>query len=97
MRKILLIGLTIIISLVVVSVALAQSTTKSLSTNFTLINFGSEDANVVLDYRLTDGSSWPGVTGTSLTIDKDGGQAIVRQYDPIDFSGVSVLASHWGR
>ena len=72
--------LMILIGLFVVS-AYAASTTKTLSTNFTLINFGSSVANVHADYFKDDGSTWSADTGnTDFTIPSNGGQAIIRQY-----------------
>jgi hypothetical protein len=67
-------------------VSVSASTTKQLSTNFTLINFGTSQANVAVNYLLTSGASWPGVPGssTSFTIAANGGQAIFRQYPPFD-------------
>ncbi|HXV44487.1 MAG TPA: hypothetical protein VEC96_15590, partial [Anaerolineae bacterium] len=66
------------------------STTKSLSTNFTLLNFGTSTANVTADYRLDSGAAWPGVGGanTAFTIPGNGGQAIFRHYDTVQFAGM---------
>jgi hypothetical protein len=60
----------------------AQSTTKSLSTNFTLINLGSGPATGLVEYLLPNGDPW-GDGSESFTISDPGGQAIFRQYfDP---------------
>lgn len=62
--------------------SLAGSTTKSLSTNFTLVNLGTSLATVSVDYIKADGSPWTANADyTSFTIPADGGQKILRQYD----------------
>ncbi len=64
-----------------VGLAAAQSTSKSLSTNFTLVNFGTSTANVTVTYAKEDGSAWTADTGnTSFTIPANGGQKPVYQY-----------------
>lgn len=60
---------------------LAQSTTKSLSTNFTLVNLGNDEATGTVEYFLPDGSAW-GDGSENFTISDPGGQAIFRQYNP---------------
>jgi len=62
-------------------------TSKILSTNFTLINFGSQAATVTANYFKTDGSEWTEVSGANKTfvVNPDGGQVIFRQYDPAQF------------
>jgi hypothetical protein len=67
-------------SLLLMGTASAASTTKNLSTNFTLVNIGTSTATVSLSYVLPDGSPWTGSGFTNLSIPPDGGQAIVRQY-----------------
>ena len=59
----------------------AASTTKSLSTNYTLVNLGPAATNVVVSYLLDSGAVWtaPGAS-TDFTIPANGGQKIVRQY-----------------
>ena len=60
---------------------LAASTTKTLSTNFTLVNFGTSTANVSVSYVKTDGSAWTADSGnTNFTIPANGGQKPVYQY-----------------
>lgn len=81
---------TIISSVIVIAVmlmvsgiglAFAQATTKSLSTNFTLVNFGSSTATVTVQYTRTDGSNWAADPGnTSFTIPANGGQKPIYQY-----------------
>jgi hypothetical protein len=59
----------------------AASTTKSLSTNYTLVNLGTADAHVVVSYLLDNGTAWTApAASTSFTIPANGGQKIVRQY-----------------
>jgi hypothetical protein len=59
----------------------AASTTKSLSTNFTLVNLGSQEATVTVAYYKDDGNAWAAAPGnTSFTIPANGGQKIVYQY-----------------
>lgn len=77
------ISVVVAIMLVVLGIgpALAQSTSKILSTNFTLVNFGTSPATVTVQYTKTDGSNWPADPGnTSFTIPANGGQKPVYQY-----------------
>ena len=75
-----LLSAVMILTLVFATSASAAATTKSLSTNFTLVNLGSSSADVVVDYVKPDGTPWTGSSYTSGTIPADGGQWIVRQY-----------------
>jgi len=56
----------------------AQSTTKSMATNFTLVNLSPNDTEATVNYYLPDGSEWkaPDV----IPVAGNGGQAILRQY-----------------
>lgn len=72
-------ALSIVLVLATIIPGLAQSTTKSLSTNFTLVNLGDGQANGIIYYYLTDGSGW-GDGSEGFTITDPGGQAIFRQY-----------------
>lgn len=75
----LLLGLCL--AMLVLSPVNAGSTTKSLSTNFTLINLGSGPAHGVVQYFKPDGTEWR--PAEPFTITTPGGQAIFRQYfDP---------------
>lgn len=66
--------------LVFTMTASAGSTTKSLSTNFTLVNMDSATANVTVSYFKDDGSVWDADAGNeSFTIDGFG-QKIIAQY-----------------
>jgi len=77
--------IAVVLGVAVSGVALAASTTKSLSTNFTLINFGSQPANVHVEYLKEDGSPWTAdAANTDFTIPANGGQRIVRQYSPFE-------------
>lgn len=59
----------------------AQATTKTLSTNYTLVNFGSEDASVTATYYKPDGTIWDADNANeSFTVVKDYGQKIITQY-----------------
>lgn len=73
-RAVLSVVLAIMLS--TMGLALAQSTTKTLSTNYTLVNFGASTANVAAEYMKSDGSVWHSTTFTVTA----GGQKIVRQY-----------------
>ena len=83
MRKtyVLAIALSLAVALATIVPGFAQSTTKSLSTNFTLVNLGSEALTGVIEYLQTDGSAW-GDGSEEFTITDPGGQAIFRQYNP---------------
>lgn len=76
-------GLMLAVALVVVTIVpgLAQSTTKSLSTNFTVVNLGNGPAQGMVQYFKTDGTPW-GSGSESFNISTPGGQAIFRQYSP---------------
>ncbi len=56
----------------------AQSTTKSLSTNFTLVNLTGTQAQGVVKYWKPDGTSWR--ADESFTLAANGGQVQYRQY-----------------
>lgn len=76
------VGLTAMIIIgLVVSPVVAASTTKSLSTNYTLVNFGSQTANVTVQYLTTSGSVWDADNANEVfQIPGSGGQKIIRQY-----------------
>ena len=59
----------------------AAATLKTLSTNYTLVNLSSTQANVSVSYYLENGSNWVADSGnTNFQIGPNGGQMIVRQY-----------------
>ncbi len=61
--------------------AFAASTTKQLSTNFTLVNLGTATANVAVQYLLDTGAPWTApASSTTFTITGNGGQKAIRQY-----------------
>lgn len=76
-----ILGIVLIIG-VLASSALAASTTKALSTNFTLVNLGTLPADVIVDYLLSSGEPWPNVNpaNKSFSLGADGGQIQIRQY-----------------
>lgn len=79
-RLLLAVAIATIVALFIVIPALAGSTIKTLSTNFTLINLSSEEATGVVEYLKADGSEWR--SSEAFTVTADGGQAIFRQYLP---------------
>jgi hypothetical protein len=83
MKVRILAGVMLAVALAIATIApgLAQSTTKSLSTNFTVVNLGSGPAQGIVQYIKTDGTQW-GSGSESFTIANPGGQAIFRQYNP---------------
>jgi hypothetical protein len=74
-------SMVVIVSLLLMSSASAASTTKTLSSNFTLVNLGTTAATVGIKYVKPDGTDWTGSSYVDLTILPDGGQQIVRQYN----------------
>lgn len=92
--------LAVVVALVLSSVGVlnAASTTKSLSTNYTLVNLGTSTANVVAQYLLDTGATWTApADSTSFQIAPNGGQKIVRQYldtmTPSSGRGSAVISS----
>lgn len=69
-------------SFIPANIATAGSTTKTLSTNFTLVNLSSTaDAYVTVSYHKTDGSVWDADDDKeSFTISANYGQRIIAQY-----------------
>src|SRR5574340_129075 len=75
------VGLLIITTLVVSASGLNAATTKTLSTNYTLVNLDSTDAEVSVLYLKSDGPPWDADAGNeSFTIPGNYGQKIVAQY-----------------
>ena len=72
--------LLLVVALVMTAIlpAFAQSTTKSLSTNFTLVNLSANPTSGTVDYYKTDGSAWR--SQETFNLPGNGGQAIFRQY-----------------
>ncbi len=77
--------------------ASAAATTKTLSTNYTLVNLGSSTATVSVNYYKDDGSTWgASASSTGFTVAGNGGQAIIAQYFDTAMSsgrGSAVVAS----
>lgn len=62
MKRALFVLLSVLVILAMpLSSVLAAATTKSLSTNFTLVNLGDTDAEIDIEYFLEDGTAWPNV------------------------------------
>jgi len=72
--------LAIIIILLITTTVFAGSTTKTLSTNFTLVNFGTEEANVNIDYVLEGGADWDADDANESFSIPALGQRQIRQY-----------------
>jgi len=80
--------LAIVIMLLIVTTVFAGSTTKTLSTNFTLVNFGSEEALVNVDYLLEGGADWDADDANeSFTIPANGQRQIRQYFDTTMVSG----------
>jgi len=92
-RIVLAVALAVVLALVVSASSLAQSTTKQLSTNFTLVNFGSGTATGTISYIKQDGTPWG---SESFSIPGNGGQGIFRQYFPPGSAGNPNLSSGAG-
>ncbi len=75
----------------------AQSTTKSLSTNYTVVNMGSVLANVTAAYYKTDGNVWNAAADSlAFSVDGNFGQKVVAQYSDTTMTpgqGSAVLSS----
>jgi hypothetical protein len=74
-------ALSLILVMATILPVLGQSTTKQLSTNYTLINLGDGQADGTASYFKPDGSAW-GNGSEDFTITDPGGQIILRQYYP---------------
>lgn len=73
--------ITTILMLVFTMTVSAASTTKSLSTNYTLVNLGAEKASVTVDYFKDDGTTWAvDPANSAFDIAANYGQMQVRQY-----------------
>jgi hypothetical protein len=73
--------LALILVLVLTMTSFAASTSKRLSTNYTVVNMGSETANVLAEYYRDNGASW-GADGdkTSFSVLSNFGQKTIAQY-----------------
>lgn len=80
--------LAIVIILLIATTVFAGSTTKTLSTNFTLVNFSSEEALVNVEYRLEGGAIWDADNANeSFTIPANGQRQIRQYFDTTMVSG----------
>ncbi len=74
----------LVIVLVLSTIVIAQggATSKSLSTNFTMVNLGTSQANVAVEYLKDDGTTWSvgSAYAGPFTLDGNGGQMQLRQY-----------------
>ncbi len=90
-KKVVLFTLLMLALVLLTSIAIAQggATSKSLSTNFTMVNLSPTDqAQVTVEYLKDDGSAW--AVGSAyagpFTLDANGGQIQLRQYFDNDMS-----------
>ena len=78
--------------------ASAAATSKTLSTNYTLVNLGTDTATVTVNYYKEDGTAWAAASGsTNFTVAGNGGQAIIAQYFDTTMTsgrGSAVVASN---
>ncbi len=73
--------LVVLITMMVSAAPAAQATSKQLSTNYTLVNLGTQDAAVTVKYFKDDGSTWiADAANSSFTVGKNFGQQSVAQY-----------------
>jgi len=80
--------LVIIFSVVGFAAPLAGATTKTLSTNYTLVNMGDTEASVSVSYLKSDGSVWDADNANeNFTIAPNFGQKIVAQYFDTTMTG----------
>lgn len=87
MKKYISIFATILIILVLAitpfnqtnEIVLAAATTKTLATNYTLVNLGTEPATATAQYLTPTGTEWGSSIFKNFTIPV-GGNQIVRQY-----------------
>ncbi len=90
--------LALVIIFCVNGVGLAGSTTKNLSTNYTVVNFGSSTASVTVDYIKENGDPWPADPDKSaFTVDPNYGNKTIAQYFDATMSpgkGSAILSSN---
>lgn len=89
MKKISIIGrgfmialtLMVLITMMVSAAPSGAATTKALSTNYTLVNLGSQDASVTVQYFKENGATWAADSGnSSFSVSGNFGQKTVAQY-----------------
>lgn len=83
------ITMLLVFTMVAMAAPLNVATTKTLSTNYTLVNLGPTTATVNANYLKSDGTAWTvSPENQNFTIAGNFGQAILAQYfDPIMASG----------
>lgn len=86
-RKTAALAITAVVAASTLLTASAQSTSKSLSSNFTLVNLVAGANNGSINYVLPNGSQWRGSEPFTLT--GIGDQLIKRQYDDTQLSAGS--------
>ncbi len=86
-RSLAVLSLTMVLVLTASLVASAASTTKVLSTNFTLVNLSSGSNTVSINYFKQDGNQWR--SAEVATLAAQGDQLIKRQYDDTELSAGS--------
>ena len=75
------VSLLLVVTLVVTASPLSAATSKVLSSNFTLVNLGSDEASVIASYYKPDGSAWDADDANeTFTIAANYGQKIIAQY-----------------
>lgn len=79
-RRLLSVFLTLVLVFTVVVSASAASTSKKLSTNFTLVNLEPGANSGTVDYYLETGAAWK-TPGDTFNFANQGDQLILRQYD----------------
>jgi hypothetical protein len=88
LRLALALCLAFAVALAAIGISRAASTSKSLSTNFTLVNFSSSLANVTVQYVKDDGGTWTAdAANTSFTIPANGSYQIRQYFDAVLSSG----------
>lgn len=92
--------LALVLVLAISSIGLAASTTKALSTNFTLVNLSTQDATGSISYVKDDGTPWTGSSHVAFgpteadKLPANGGQLQIRQYtDTLTAGKGSVMIS----
>lgn len=86
-RTLAVVSLTMVLVLMASLVASAQSTSKVLSTNFTLVNLSTGSNAVNISYYKQDGTQWR--SPEVATLAAQGDQLIRRQYDDATLSAGS--------
>ena len=81
-------SLVAVATLGVATIAAGSSTTKTLDSNFTVVNLAGSAGSGVISYTRSDnsgGGAWP-AANTTFPLAANGGQAIIRQYEDATLS-----------